>query len=63
MAQEEENTVQQLLYKLASVFSDTKNCAQAVNTMEEGTRVSKGVVLAWDQLVSLQGHPREVKAL
>lgn len=55
--------MQQFLCKLASIFSVTKNHAQAANTMEEGTGVSKGVMLAWDWLVSLQGHPREVKAL
>lgn len=63
VAREEENSMQQLLCKLASVFSVTENRAQATNSMERGTGVSKVVVLAWDQLVSLQGHPREVRAL
>lgn len=63
MVQEEENTVKQFLCKLASIFSVTKNHAQPANTMEEGTGVSKGMMLAWDWLFSLQGHPREVKAL
>lgn len=42
VAQGEENTVQQLLSKLTSVFPVTENHAQAAGTMEEGHRSQPG---------------------
>lgn len=62
-AQGEENTVQQLLPKLALSSLSQRITLRLQTLWRRGTGVCKGVVLAWDPLVSFQGHPREVKAL
>lgn len=63
VAQGEENTVQPLLSKLTSVFSSQRIMLRLQAPWRRGTGVSQGAVLVWDQLVSLQGHPREVRVL